>query len=157
MEEHQLQQQETRGHVSPSSCTKRNGDATLTIDIDLDAHNDIDPGEEGSGINQMDVSDYKCLPKPRPIGPSLDTKSKLDLLPNESCSSQMSDQKDLHHHTMQQSQHFLPLLWYFSTSSSHELSYKHTEKGQKKKARIPAKKLLYYTKVVKSIFTTNQF
>ena len=151
-EELQLQPQETKEHVSPSSSTKRNGDSKVTIDIDLDAHNDvdIDSVEEGSGVNNIDVSDFQCLPWPPKSPPSpssLDTKSNRDLLPTASCSSQKSDQNNLQHHTMQQSQHFLPLLWYFSTSSSHELSYKHKGKSKKKKARIPAKKLLYYTKV----------
>ena len=152
VEEPLQQQLETNELESPSYCTKPYGDAKLTIDIDLDAQSDVDTDpEEGSGINNIDVSDFKPLPNPS----NEDTKSTCDLPTINSCSLDQS--KDLQQHAMQQSKHF-PLLWYFSTQSQQLIIDKRTQKSQqKRKARIPAKKLLYYTKAVKSIFTTNQF
>jgi len=142
VEEPLQQQLETNGLESPSYCTKPYGDAKLTIDIDLDAQSDVDTDpEEGSGINNIDVSDFKPLPNPS----NEDTKSTCDLPTFNSCSLDQS--KDLlHQHAMQQSKHF-PLLWYFSTQSQQLIIDKRTQKSQqKRKARIPAKKLLYYTK-----------
>ena len=141
VEEPLQQQLETNGLESPSYCTKPYGDAKLTIDIDLDAQSDVDTDpEEGSGINNIDVSDFKPLPNPS----NEDTKSTCDLPTINSCSLDQS--KDLQQHAMQQSKHF-PLLWYFSTQSQQLIIDKRTQKSkQKRKARIPAKKLLYYTK-----------
>ena len=112
----------TRGHESRSCSIER-----LTTSV---PHLSV-----GVHVNPLHPP---CPIKPRP------SIAKCDPMPREPCGSTQTlkhQQNLLLHLPMQQSKPF-PLFWYFSTEKKRDGE----RKQRKKKVRIPAKKLLYYTK-----------
>lgn len=123
----------TRGHVSRSSSIERV--ITGNVYVPPSPHHHLSVGVHVNPLHPP------CPIKPRPTV----ANAKCDPMPRKPCGSSTQTLKHqenlLLHLPMQQSKPF-PLFWYFSTEKKRDGELKQ----RKKKVRIPAKKLLYYTK-----------
>ena len=139
-EEHQHRQRPaTSGHVSRSSCIEI-PDAMVNIPDCVD----VPPAPRinvGVHVNPLHSPLCPTVPWTRPS--ELVTNAKCDPMPRKPCGSTqtLKNHETPQHLPMQQSNLF-PLFWYFSSQKNRNGE----PKERRKKVRVPAKKLLYYTK-----------
>lgn len=131
----------TSGLVSRSSCIEIPDEIVSLPGAGPDCV-DVPPAPRVSvGVHVNPLHPPCPIIVPRPS--ELVTNAKCDPMPRKPCGSTqtLKHQENPLHLPMQQSKPF-PLFWYFSTEKKRNGELKE----RKKKVRVPAKKLLYYTK-----------